>query len=693
MNLRPALLAILVGLAITQPARADFDFARAINTAIGGAAGGVVGNQVGKGNGKTVATASGAAAGAVAGSGCKATAGTVAGGALGGWLGAQMGGNAGAGAGAAIGAVVGSDCSESSAPPKPATAGYTPTAGRTVRLNGMQLVEANPADFPMGKFQGFPRIQTKADFAALDAMAKGYAKASWEAAARQDWEGFAVNRRLGMRIVEYRLHHKLAALDFVSSMSASKTGTGTLAPGATVFLPAFTRYGSDQKLASQDYQHQILSANLSDVDWNTAPKVADIGDLLGTINKVAGAITGNKNSGGGIGKVAPQTSNEDMLNQLPVGAVFSAHDASGNSYLVERTPEGYNVSNPGGRPVSVPLGQLGYMPDMPEPSAARQETGELIKHMQAVRQQLFWQAMRSGFTNGISSVTKAPNQVVILKSPVAGFLDQNGDLAADPVAESNGAAAYKSSAAYREALNLVNTAKHKDRQFQDACFARSDVAAYDTDFIGPTAEILRHECFNKSKQIVQVRDFYVRDGKTMQTAASLLQDKAIANKLKNADSARDLAEAMMGFVPLAGNLDAAAKCLTGTSLTAASSSLFSNYENEQYRAFVSDLLPSPSDPSAVEQGLTCASAIPALGTVAKGLSKAGNVAGLYRDWAAGEKAQAVFKGLDFFETNVFSKGAQFDSIGALSSNSVATLKGYYDKIQTLSGITQAAAAL
>lgn len=610
---------------------------------------------------------------------------------LGGLVGSQAGGGngryLGAGIGAAVGALAGADCDkrDSSQP-------YIPVIGRRLSINGFQLSETSPSDFPAGKFAGLSRIKSKADIAGLDALTKGLAKAQWQAAAKGDWESFAIARRVGMRLAEYRLHQKIATVDFVESLARSGTGTGTLAPGATVFIPAFARFGRDSVYASNaDYVRQILATSVNEIDLTRGAKTADLNGFLNGLSAALGGTKPAQARAGGNAQMA-SNANSDALAQLPVGAVFSAHDAAGNSFLVERTVDGFNVGNNGPRPVSVPLTKLGFIPDMPTPSASRQEAGELVKHMQAVRQQLFWQSVQQHV--GATSDLRAPNVAFVGSTVVQ--LDDNGDRATTADAAFRGATAFKTSATYRAALDQAKYVAHIDQQFKTACFAQPGVAGYDTTYLGQYSEILRHQCFDQGGNPIRNRDYFVIDGKKMQTAESLLQDKSIADKLKNADSAGNLAESLLGFVPLAGNLDAASKCLTGTSLSSVGVSAFTSYRTGaqgQYRAFVSDLLPSPEDAGTIEKGLTCAAAIPAVGTVAKGLSKTGAVAGLFRDWSATEQAAGVFKSLDFFESNILAGKADFSSLAGISGKGIDLLKTVYDGTQNLSGAKQVASSI
>lgn len=698
-------LAVTIALLVSAGAWADMpDTERVLKGAAGAAAGGLLGSQIGNGRGNTAATAVGAAAGAVVGSGCKPTFMSAIGGLIGGVFGSQVGGGDGqkvmAGVGAAVGAVAGSDCSEDEKTggvgAAGAVGGYVANIGHRAAINGIALTEVGPDAFPMGKFSGFPRITSKVDFVVLDELSKGYAKASWEAAAQQDWEGFAVNRHLGMRIVEYRLHHKLAVMDFVKSLTASKDGTGMLAPGATVFLPGFTRWGGDAKVSGADYLRQILSANVGDVNWAAAPKVADLGDLLGILQKASDVLSGVGNAG--IGDVAgAERQAADLLAQLPPGAVFSAHDAAGNTFLVERTAGGFNIGNPGGRPVAVPLGKLGFVPEMTLPNAARRNASPLVKRMQEVRHALFWDAMANRAGGGpVVSTTQAPNKIAITGSSVRGFFDAEGNAASDAAAIKAGEKAYKSNPSYKTALEMANYAGHKRGDFETACFSIPGAKAYDTDYVGEDAEILRHQCLNGQRGVLKAQEFYVIDGKTMQSVASLVQDQNHARQLQEADAGRNLAEAVVGFVPAVGSIDSATKCATGTSLTVGlsgvSSKLFGGVE--KYRGFVSDLLPKADDPSDLEKSLTCAAAIPALGIAAKGVAKVSNWTGLFANWTATERGANALKALEFFDTNIVAaKNAdELVKIEGMTTRSIADLKGFYDSIQVINGGNQAGQA-
>lgn len=563
---------------------------------------------------------------------------------------------------------------------------YTPIIGRHAAINGIQLTETSPDAFPMGKFQGFLQMTSKADFAALNGMSLEYAAAAWDAASRQDWEGFAVNRRLGMRITEYRVHQKIATTAFVDSLSSRSDGSGILAPGSTIFLPGFTRWGADQqRTASSKYQSQLFSANIQKPDWANAPKTADASDVFNLVRTASDVLTGKKMPVNNIAQAKSQAG--DLLSQLPEHAVFSAHDSAGNTFLVERTKEGFLVGNPGGRPVIVPLAKLGFVPDMPEPNEVRRNAGPLALRMQEVRHKFFWQAMGTTGTR-ILATTQSPNKVFIQNTRVSGLFDADGNLASNAITGQSGVSAYQTNPSYRLALDMVNFAGHENQEFKGQCNQLMRGVAYDTNYLGENAEILRHECFDNTKYPLISRDFYVLDGKTMQTFESLMKDRNLAEKLKHADTNRDLAESVIGFVPTIGNIDSASKCLTGTALSSYTAIAASKMRggNEAYRAFVSDLLPPSQEPSVLAKSLTCASAIPAFGTATRVLAKTGNWMNGYRNWLATERAQGLFKTMDFFDTNIFGRGntARFSEMGALSKQSMDTLKRFYDSMQTVS---------
>lgn len=601
-----------------------------------------------------------------------------------------------------------------------------PAAGKVVFKNGIRLTEVDRNAFPLGKFKGFPVIAQRSDYTTLSTMSKDYARASWSAATQKDWESFIVNRHLGMRLVEYRLNSKLATTAFVDSLSSRGDGSGVLPAGATVFLPGFTRWGSSTSAASTTVSsiEAITSdlANHDDVvfipDWKAAPKVADLGGVLSVLKTASDVMAGGVAVGGAKQADAKRKAN-NLLAQLPVGKTFTAHDASGNSFIVERTDDGFIVGNSGARPVTVPLGELGYVPDMPVPNADRQAAAPLVLAMQAARQTLFWQAMQGNYAYPMSA-TRAPNKTLILNTKVNGFLDADGNLTTNPVAIAAGAAAYDSKAGYRTAVEMADFSSHRDAQFQAACFAMSGHQVYDTDYTGEYAEILQHQCLDAAKGILRQKDVYVRDGKTMQTFASLLKDKQLAETLKSADDKKDLAESVVEFVPGIGNVDAGAKCLTGTSLTSWLSTNAVKYANsamplvllpselknrvwsassaEQSRAFVSDLLIPAEDVTTLSKSLTCASALPVLGTVIGKAAKAGSLVNGYRKWMNTEHAAAVVKSLDWFDTNPFSTAAPIalNQADGLTSNGLAVVKRFYDSMQLMSsgkGLVEAAHAV
>lgn len=596
-----------------------------------------------------------------------------------------------------------------------ATARPKSTVGQVVYMNGIQLTEVDRSAFPRGKFKEFPVIAQRSDFATLNTMSKDYARASWEAAAQKDWEAFAVNRHLGMRIVDYRLHHTLATTAFVDSLSSRGDGSGVLAAGATIFLPGFTRWGAATaaapvKMSSVEAITRDMESNGVFVpDWAAAPKFADLGAVLNVIKTASDVMSGGV-AAGGTKQVAAQKQANNLLAQLPVGKTFTAHDAKGDSYIVERTDDGFIVGNSGDRPVAVPLGNLGFVPDMPMPNAGRQAAAPFVMAMQESRHTLFWRAMREQYAFPVSA-TRAPNKIVILNTKINGFFDANGYIATDASAIASGAAAYESKPGYKTALEMADFSNHRDMAFQTACFDLKGHAAYDTDYVGEYAEILQHKCLTSAQGVMRQKDVYVIDGKTMQTFASFVKDKKLAETLKNADDKRELAESVVGFVPGVGNVDAGAKCLTGTSLTSwvstnavkyadgvmpavlLSSELKAKVQSasrtEQSRAFVSDLLVQPEDASTLSKSLTCAAALPVLGTVLGKVAKAGSMVSGYRNWLATERGAGVVKTLDWFDTNPFSMASPvaLSQTDGLTSNGLAVVKGFYDSMQLVSGGT------
>jgi hypothetical protein len=575
-------------------------------------------------------------------------------------------------------------------------------------INGIPLtpVSAGRSAFPRGKFNGFPIIAEKSDLAALDALARDYAKAAWQAAARQDWEGFEVNRHLGARIVEYRMHGKIATTDFVKSIVAGGDGSGSLTPGATVFLSGFTRDGATTtaaaKLSSIDAITARLASNESaefTLAWADAPKVAQLSALSGILDTGAALLnTAAKLGGATTTTTAPQSAAQQKAEadaaRMPIGTVFSGKDVNGNSFLVERTPTGFIVGNSGHRPTRVPLGKLGFLPEMPLPDANRRAAAPLVMAMQESDQTLFWQVMNSGKYAKPVSTAKPPNKIVIINTPIVGYLDAAGRLTSDSNAIAAGAAAYTARKEYKTALEMVDYLANKSDAFEAQCFSMVKHKAYAISYTGEFAEILQHRCLDANRVTIWRQNFYVKDGKTMQTFESLMKDQAIADALKNFDAAADLAELAAGFVPGLGTVDAGAKCLTGQSITNFAAGGFAT-GNEQYRAFVSDLMPPIDTPSAWSKTLTCTAAVPGVGVAVKVAAKAGKaLGGSYRAWHATDKALSVAEKLDFFDSNVLAVGnfASLSGANGLAETSLAAGKKLYDVAQAISTGTDATGA-
>lgn len=579
-------------------------------------AGGVLGNQVGGGSGRTAATAVGAGLGSVIASDCKVTTGTAVGGVLGGVVGAQMGKGRGkdgmAGIGAAVGAWLGSDCAAGAHAASPVA-----LVGAPFRFNGLTLTPMS--GFPIEAFRGVPPIVTTADLQAAREAVRRLSASAATSYRNGDVESALLRMYWAKRIGAVALSVSGSSLTAISGVKVKgETVTASIPAKTLVVLPAFDQMDPEEigPLAiNSGHQYSVGQLN-----WRAGVQVADA-DMSSFLN-VAGKLLGGANGQmvgalPGPAPVAPGRANEgvpaDFLG-MPMGRVFRLDSGA----MVMKSLDSLTIYNPGGEAVTLPLEKLDFIPRVPVPSAKRQAAADLMKTMKENmtawtfgeyqrRVMRFWTNFR------------VPDLVVDLDrgSKTVAYVDSYGNV---NERRSDGEASYRTNPTYRLSTDLLAAVSAKMNSSGMAC-RREQLNSY-SKLSGQYANTLKFVCFkgrygNGAEQQVHTKTYWIgEDGNAVQTMNSLMQDRAIRETMQSALAGGEAADAFIGFIPVAGNLESAHQCVGAVTL--AQHAAVQKATGGSFSAFAAARLAGWTEEPAewnIERVANCVGAIPLGNTV------------------------------------------------------------------------------
>jgi outer membrane lipoprotein SlyB len=590
---------------------------------VGGGIGGAIGSQIGGGQGKIAATAVGAAVGVVVASGCTATPGTVLGGLLGGLIGSQFGGGRGknvmAGVGAGIGALMGSDCKPGSKPAAVVPLPNTPP----ISFNGIVMTPVN--GFPQEAFRGVPPIVTPSDIFAATKMVRSLYDLSAKAQADNNVELSILSMYWAKRI----------SAETMSVLSASfqsiKTNTGTSAAipaKGLVILPAFNENKRpENNTALLNTMKDMVATN--SYAGSKGVLVADNSgfsaamDLLGKLSQQPRPQP--------VPSVAAQMQPTQVstlpkkLVELPLNVVMSLPGGA----LIMKSEEALTIYNPNSEIINLPLDRLDFMPRTPSLSAARRAATDLMFAVSSAENDWSFNVYKKQ-VNGFELNVSAPAKLIDITrgNKVIAYFDEQGQISTHGDA---GMKAYKTQSPYKRAIDTLEAIDNSTliNQFTSVC-TQVKMGSYSV-LDGLYANKLQAICFKGNyadNNYAYVRSYYVGEGaEIVQTAESLNRDlnnqKVMALAMATGSSVSDA----LSFVPGVGTVESGLSCLGRASLAqtgfvssvvmdaGVKSSARANVSNTDL-AKLSGWTPPSSDEWGFDRVVSCASAIPLVGSAA-----------------------------------------------------------------------------
>lgn len=482
--------------------------------------------------------------------------------------------------------------------------------GNNFRMNGLQISELQADTFGTGVTR--LSVKSRSDAVALDDLSKFYTRKAAEGIAKGDSELFAVTWHLGKLVSKSRLEQAVSTELFLNSLTSAKNGTASLPGGARVFLSnrLYDGKGGNGKRASlSDYLDELAMEGTAELNWSAGVKVAALGDTLkGIISQSLGSNGSSRQTGA-------------ATNEMAVGSVYSVRDANGNKYIVEKVADGIILHNPDGAPTKIDLNQLNALPVPEAPAPYRTDAAKILNNIENVLES---DLDRSKGTSsiGLGRFTIPPNKVQL--SNGIGYLTADGGYSpADALATRR---LYSASPAFKLAVDWTS-----EKDFQSdpiwTSFRRncSSGVAYKRHH-GEALEYATYSCRDRNNLVTYSQTYVVGNSMVSQSWDSLLKDKQYAEALKKAHTFGKIAEAGAAFLPLIGNIDAAAKCAGFDSIVYRLANSYSGRDvNTDVRKFVS-FNPDQEDASSIGNALDCAQGVAGLGNLRSGLTKAAQAA-------------------------------------------------------------------
>lgn len=482
--------------------------------------------------------------------------------------------------------------------------------GNNFRMNGLQISELQADTFGPGVTR--LSVKGRSDAVALDDLSKFYTRKAAEGIAKGDTELFAVAWHLGKLVSKARLEQAVSTELFLNSLTSAKNGTAALPGGARVFLSnrLYDGKGGNGKRASlSDFLDELAVEGTPELNWSAGVKVAALGDALkGIISQPIGS-TGNSRQTGAA------------TNEMAVGSAYSVRDANGNKYIVEKVADGIILHNPDGAPTKIDLNQLNALPVPEAPAPYRSEAAKILNNIENVLESDL-DRTKGTSSIGLGRFTVPPNKVQLANG--TGYLNAQGGYSPSEVPATRGL--YSSSPSFKLAIDWTS---EKDFQsdpiwssFHKNC---SSGVAYKRHH-GEALEYVTYSCRDRNNQVTYSQTYVVGNSMVSQSWDSLLKDKQYAEALKKAHTYGKIAEAGAAFLPLIGNLDAAAKCAGFDSLVYKLTNAYSSRDvNADVRKFVS-FNPEQEDGSTISNALDCAQGVAGLGNLRSAITGAASAA-------------------------------------------------------------------
>lgn len=506
--------------------------------------------------------------------------------------------------------------------------------------------------YNLAGFEQLPPVKTLEDVRALGRMAKGFGVLSQQKFAQGDFAAAVLANHMAARLAEYQLIVKGSSRYAMDAAARNKNGVIQLAPGDLAILPMHQGVPSPS----------VYRGAFSNWPHGMPVQVAALGGV------------------GGIGQMEQQQrdyAGRSWYEQLPIGQIVTLE----NGVVVERTADSMVLHNPGARPASVNPGDLGYMPPIAPYSPERKAASPMIRNIVSEANRLF----QTNF-NATQALPKAPNAIQYDREYK---LDRDGMISTSQKDQAIAKREYeKKGSPFQIAMDLSSSIYRSSEwnAMTGQCFQPGANRALLSAVSGEFSDRATLTCAEgRSGSPVHAKTFFLGQKGMLQTWNSLMEDQAVAKKLKEYDENIDSLSTFTQMLPLAGSFESGMKCIDAAGIPELLSKALPTVRSaNQARSFVTNIYDvSAKQTNMALRALDCASTIPGLAIGTKLAPKAG----LFADFLA-QNGQSLAKGLGMFETSVLT-GKGFQQTGELISafgtgpgSAMALAKVTYDGIQT-----------
>jgi hypothetical protein len=575
--------------------------------------------------------------------------------------------------------------------------------GNSYRQNGLQITELQGGSLGQGVSR--MTIRGKDDIAAIDKLIQFYNRKAVESVAAKDAEQFAVAWSLSKKLTAARMEQELASQAFINDLIKQGNGQASLPGGARVYLPnslyaentatapaaapesikkrQLRKTAPGKRSAVDELMNTIASLELptQPLGEQSGVKVAALGNLAGLLNGVATGAASATN--------AQPRMTAGVIENMKVGSAYAVADSLGNKYIVEKSSDGLVLHNPDGAATKVDLKQMNFMPIWEKPEAYRYNAAKIYQNIEShLRDEMDKSA---SLTHGY--LVSPPNRFVV-RGSLDGYLNTDGTYSAVEIPQSR--AAYQSDRAYKTAVDHASKESLEEDPIYKDFNSNCNGSAWRT-YHGETLEYVTYSCFNRAKVVAYSRTFVVSNSMKAQSWDSMLKDQSFKDSLKNAHNLGKLAEALGGFVPLVGNLDAGMRCAgLDSAIYSYANRYFSQSVSADVRKFVT-YSPEADTPSAMNTALDCAQGVAGIASIGSGLSKAAKLANI-EGMVTTPVYQNAMDLMGMLDNKVLygkdTAAEILDSSRKFSSPAAAFLaKVFYDKVQQFNNFSGAADAI
>lgn len=325
-----------------------------------------------------------------------------------------------------------------------------------------------------------------------------------------------------------------------------------------------------------------------------------------------------------LGGVSQGGGSAEQFDALPVGVPVTLQ----NGVVVERTADAFVVHNQTGRAQPVALEELGYMPPLAELPDHHVQAKPILDGIVESQERVFWHA-----DNPLDFEVRVgqPNRIIQAREDWAQAyrMDPVGQLSDDMQLTREAESMAKDEwSPFGYAIRLAERSMRTREylSFVEGCrHAGQTLGVYSVPhrkFDGPSNELIVYTCSTLSNREldgdIEKRQFYIGPEGMIMTWSSLMRQEATQARIAEFDERTRAMEHLVQIIPIAGNFESGAKCLTSgrRSYTrgVAQRQRFNAYEYA--RGFIGDDYSINEDYGGADHVIDCLAMIPAAGSVA-----------------------------------------------------------------------------